>query len=125
MSDQSEQLPMLVQSLWRYPVKSMQGETCQELDMESNGVAGDRSWGVLDLTSNTVISAKRDGRLLEALASLTDGEVRVRLPGAQELDPRRRTRRESHKMVGTSGQIGRSSVARRRHIRSAGRFRAR
>jgi hypothetical protein len=87
MSDQSEQLPMLVQSLWRYPVKSMQGETCQELDMATNGVAGDRSWGVLDLTSNTVISAKRDGRLLEASASLTDGEVRVRLPGAQELDP--------------------------------------
>jgi uncharacterized protein YcbX len=79
--------PMMIQSLWRYPVKSMQGEVCLELDMEANGVAGDRSWGVLDLTSNTVISAKRDGRLLEASASLRDGEILVRLPGAQEIEP--------------------------------------
>ena len=87
MSGTSEERPMLVKSLWRYPVKSMQGEACEELEMETNGVAGDRSWGVLDLTSNTVISAKRDGRLLEAAATLRDGEVSVRLPGAQELDP--------------------------------------
>jgi uncharacterized protein YcbX len=87
MPDDSEKRPNVVQSLWRYPVKSMQGETCQELDVETIGVAGDRSWGVLDITSNTVISAKRDGRLLEAAATLHDGEVSVRLPGAQELDP--------------------------------------
>jgi uncharacterized protein len=78
---------MLVQSLWRYPVKSMQGEAREELDVDANGVTGDRSWGVLDLTSNTVISAKRDGRLLEASASLSDDELSVRLPGAQDLDP--------------------------------------
>lgn len=87
MLGESEQLPMLVQSLWRYPVKSMQGEACEELDVGTNGVARDRSWGVLDLTTNTVISAKRDGRLLEASASLSDGDVSVRLPGAQELEP--------------------------------------
>jgi hypothetical protein len=78
---------MLVKALWRYPVKSMQGEVCNELDMEANGIAGDRNWGVLDLTSNTVISAKRDGRLLEATATMRDGDVSVRLPGAQDLDP--------------------------------------
>ncbi len=78
---------MQVLSLWRYPVKSMQGESCDALDFDSNGVRGDRSFGVLDLESGTVISAKREGRLLEAEASLKSGGLTVKLPGAQELDP--------------------------------------
>lgn len=78
---------MNVRSLWRYPVKSMQGEPCDELHVESNGVRGDRSYGVLDLESGTVLSAKREGRLLEAEASLSSGELTVKLPGGQELGP--------------------------------------
>jgi uncharacterized protein YcbX len=76
-----------VQSLWRYPVKSMQGESCDELILEANGVVGDRSFGVMDLGSGTIISAKRDGRLLEAGASLASQELRVTLPSGQELEP--------------------------------------
>ncbi len=87
MSGNGGEQAMKVQSLWRYPVKSMQGETREELSLESQGVAGDRSFGVLDLTSQTIISAKRDGRLLEASATLSDGELSVRLPGGQELSP--------------------------------------
>jgi uncharacterized protein YcbX len=86
MSGNSGAQPMKVQSLWRYPVKSMQGETRDELKFESHGVVGDRSYGVFDLQSKTIISAKRDGRLLEASATLTNGELSVRLPGGQELD---------------------------------------
>jgi uncharacterized protein YcbX len=77
---------MRVASLWRFPVKSMQGETCTELEFERNGVANDRGFGVLDLESKTILSAKREGRLLEARASLVSDDVVVTLPGGQELD---------------------------------------
>jgi uncharacterized protein len=76
-----------VQSLWRYPVKSMQGEACQELQLSDVGVVGDRSFGVLDLASRTIISAKRDGRLLQAGARFSGEELLVGPPGREELAP--------------------------------------
>ncbi|MGB7653241.1 MAG: MOSC N-terminal beta barrel domain-containing protein [Acidimicrobiales bacterium] len=69
-----------VESLWRYPVKSMRGEAVEELRFEANGVVGDRSFGVLDVESGTVLSAKREGRLLEASAVLISGVLSVQLP---------------------------------------------
>jgi len=75
-----------VASLWRYPVKSMRGESCEELRFEERGVIGDRAFGVLDLASRTIVSAKRDGRLLYAVAATSSGELVVTLPGGQELD---------------------------------------
>jgi uncharacterized protein YcbX len=62
----------------------MWGESCDELAFEEHGVAGDRAFGVLDLRSRTVISAKREGQLLGATASLSSGELVVRLPDGQE-----------------------------------------
>jgi uncharacterized protein YcbX len=73
-----------IQSLRRYPVKSMQGETCQELNCTAHGVAGDRAYGVQDIESGTILSAKREGRLLEAAAFFTDGVLGVRLPDGDE-----------------------------------------
>jgi uncharacterized protein len=37
---------MKVAALWRYPVKSMLGEACREVDLGTNGVAGDRAFAV-------------------------------------------------------------------------------
>ena len=34
--------------LWRYPVKSMGGEDCERLALESRGIEGDRSHAVRD-----------------------------------------------------------------------------
>jgi uncharacterized protein len=62
----------------------MQGESVQELRFESNGVAGDRSFGVLDVENGTVLSAKREGRLLQASAALTSGVLSVRLLDGEE-----------------------------------------
>jgi uncharacterized protein YcbX len=73
-----------VKSLWRYPVKSMWGESCDRLSLEEHGVAGDRAFGVLDLGSQTVISAKREGRLLGATSSLASGVLVVKLPDGRE-----------------------------------------
>lgn len=78
---------MRIDSLWRYPVKSMQGERCAALELGPGGVAGDRDYGVFDVGSATVISAKRDGRLLEASATMSSGELRVAVPGGRPLPP--------------------------------------
>jgi uncharacterized protein YcbX len=78
---------MHVRGLWRYPVKSMQGETRAEVHLSGVGVSGDRSFGVLDVASRTIISAKRDGRLLEATARFRGEELLVGPPGGEELGP--------------------------------------
>ena len=76
---------MRITELRRYAVKSMQGESCDELRIAANGIDGDRGFGVLDVESGTIISAKREGRLLGASARLSDDGVRVRLPGGREM----------------------------------------
>ena len=78
---------MHVGALWRYPVKSMQGEPCEDLHLAPGGAVGDRSFGVLDVGSGTIVSAKRDGRLLESSARFWGNQVLVRLPGEEELAP--------------------------------------
>jgi uncharacterized protein YcbX len=74
-----------VAAVFRYPVKSMLGETCQALDLGAGGLAGDRVWAVIDRESGKVASAKRP-RLWRALlgcAARTDRDgrsVAVTLP---------------------------------------------
>lgn len=38
----------VVAELWRYPVKSMLGERCENVELDSRGVLGDRLWAVRD-----------------------------------------------------------------------------
>jgi uncharacterized protein len=71
---------MWIARLWRYPVKSMQGEEMTCLQVSGVGVAGDRRFGVLDVATGTVVSAKRDGRLLEARAMYAGVELAIALP---------------------------------------------
>jgi uncharacterized protein YcbX len=78
-----------IRGLWRYPVKSMQGEACTAVRLSDVGVVGDRSFGVLDVASQTIVSAKRDGRLLEAAARFSGQELLVMLPTGDELGPGR------------------------------------
>jgi len=84
VDDHARLVQARVQSLHRYPVKSMQGEIRGELACTPNGVVGDRAYGVQDLESGTILSAKREGRLLEAAAYFTDGVLGVRLPDGEE-----------------------------------------
>ena len=77
-----------VGELWRYPVKSMQGEELTACEVTRLGVVGDRAFGVRDIESGKVASAKQPrpwSRLLGCAATLvSDGEestgVVVRLP---------------------------------------------
>lgn len=60
-----------VAQLWRYPVKSMQGEQLDSAAVAAEGVEGDRRFVVLDAESGLIATAKRPrlwGRLLELRA---------------------------------------------------------
>src|SRR5581483_2402828 len=72
-------------AIHRYPVKSMQGEALDAADIDSRGIAGDRRWAVVDQATGKVLSAKRDGRLLEARACTTPASVTITLPSGTTL----------------------------------------
>jgi hypothetical protein len=48
-----------VETLHRYPVKSMLGETRETLSVSARGIDGDRSWALVDAATGKVASAKR------------------------------------------------------------------
>jgi uncharacterized protein YcbX len=73
-----------VAQVWRYPVKSMQGEQVERLELAQGGAAGDRGLAVVDPAARKVLSAKRYAALLEASARLVGGEVVVTLPDGGE-----------------------------------------
>jgi uncharacterized protein YcbX len=47
-----------VGALWRFPVKSMQGEAIHEAELTERGVVGDRGFALVDVDSGKVVSAK-------------------------------------------------------------------
>jgi hypothetical protein len=79
-----------VEEIWRFPVKSMAGERLTEATIGAEGILGDRTFAILDVTQGTVVSAS-DVRhfpgILDCRATVerTDhdgaiGSVRVTLP---------------------------------------------
>ena len=48
----------ILKSLWRYPVKSMQGEQLESSDISTKGLLGDRAYALWDRQTNRVASAK-------------------------------------------------------------------
>ena len=73
---------MNVAQLWRYPVKSMQGERVEHLRLDGTGAEHDRVWGIVDCSNDKVLSAKRTASLLDAAARLDErtGTVMITLP---------------------------------------------
>src|SRR5712692_8058986 len=47
-----------VAGLWRYPVKSMQGEDLDQVSVSDRGFLGDRAYALIDKESGKVGSAK-------------------------------------------------------------------
>jgi len=74
--------------LWRYPVKSLQGTPVDHIDLGTGGVEGDRHWGIVDVATGKVLTAKRWPALLEASAELTDDSdgVFLTLPDGSTLE---------------------------------------
>ena len=57
---------MRVVSLWRYPVKSMQGEELEAATIGDLGIVGDRQWALVDLATGLALTARRVPELLFA-----------------------------------------------------------
>lgn len=73
-----------VTQLWRYPVKSFQGEQVTSLDLAPGGAAGDRMLAVIDPAEGKVLSAKRYADLLMASARIDGAHVVLTLPDGRE-----------------------------------------
>ena len=64
-----------VEQLWRFPVKSMQGEPVEAFEVAERGVVGDRAWALIDVADGKVVSAKNPRKwkqVLELAAAFVD-----------------------------------------------------
>jgi uncharacterized protein YcbX len=58
----------VVTEVWRYPAKSMQGESLDAAELGTNGLAGDRGWAVRDERRGGIRGAKKIGGLMQLAA---------------------------------------------------------
>jgi uncharacterized protein len=70
-----------VAELWRYPVKSLQGERLTRAEVGPEGLAGDRQWALFDVATGLGLTARRVPDLLFLSGRLRPGGgVEVVLP---------------------------------------------
>jgi uncharacterized protein YcbX len=70
-----------VAELWRYPVKSLQGERLSSAEVGPEGLAGDRQWALFDTATGYGLTARRLPDLLFLTGRLrADGRAEVVLP---------------------------------------------
>jgi uncharacterized protein YcbX len=69
-----------VVALWRYPVKSMQGELLERVAVDRRGLEHDRHWSLLDRRTGFTLTARRQPELLFAAAHFEAGQPRITLP---------------------------------------------
>jgi uncharacterized protein len=78
---------MQVLELWRFPVKSLQGERLGSAELGPGGIAGDRQWALFDVATGFGLTARREPDLLFAAARVrSDGGVDVVLPDGTVTD---------------------------------------
>jgi uncharacterized protein YcbX len=67
--------------LWRYPVKSLQGEPLESAAVTADGLEGDRRFALYDVATGFGLTARRVPQLLFASARLRpDGTAEITLP---------------------------------------------
>lgn len=72
---------MRVAELWRFPVKSLQGERLETAALGSEGIPGDRGWAIFDTATGLGLTGRREPALLFGAARLTPGgELEITLP---------------------------------------------
>lgn len=107
---------MDVAGLWRYPVKSLQGEPVETLTVQVDGVVGDRTWGIRDEATGRILTARRRPAMLAAAAVDDGGTPVITLPdGTQLAGPGRSTDRVlsdwlggAVSLVSSTGRSGRA-----------------
>ncbi|WP_137390102.1 MOSC domain-containing protein [Rhodoligotrophos defluvii] len=73
-----------VQTIWRYPVSSLGGESLDEAELDATGVVGDRLWGIVDAETGAIAKPEAEKRWRvtpEVLARLSASEIEVQIPG--------------------------------------------
>lgn len=72
---------MRVLELWRFPVKSLQGEQIEVAEFGAQGIDGDRRYAIFDLATGYGLTARRAPEMLFASARTVEGgRVEVTLP---------------------------------------------
>ena len=66
---------MKVAQIWRYPVKSLQGERVSQIEAGPYGLAGDRHWAIVDAATGLALTARREPALLYLSAAVVGSEV--------------------------------------------------
>ena len=74
-----------VAEIWRYPVKSMQGERLERGMVGELGLDGDRRWALRDTATGKLVTGKQNRDILMASARLDGDGVLVTLPDGTEL----------------------------------------
>jgi uncharacterized protein YcbX len=70
-----------IAELWRYPVKSLQGERLDAVAVTADGLDGDRQFAIYDLESGLGLTGRRAPELLFASARMrADGTAEITLP---------------------------------------------
>jgi MOSC domain-containing protein len=69
----------VVTAIWRHPVKSLLGETIERIEVTACGLLGDRAFGVREVATGAILSAKHSEALFRAAARAEDGGVVVRI----------------------------------------------
>jgi uncharacterized protein YcbX len=67
----------------------MGGERLTSAEVGELGIVGDRGWGVFDVDTGTVLTARRTPELLFASARVDDGDVIITIPDIGDVDSRR------------------------------------
>lgn len=73
----------VIAHLNRFPVKSMQGDSPEAVDLDDDGIVGDRIWALRDVATDKLVSAKRPRLWRSALDCTVTGlgdAVAVTLP---------------------------------------------
>lgn len=75
---------MHITQLWRYPVKSLAGESLTSVQVEAGGLAHDRSYALVDRSeklNGKLLTARRAAAMLSFSAAVTPGgQVEIRTP---------------------------------------------
>jgi len=70
-----------VAELWRFPVKSLQGERLDAAEIGRAGIPGDRGWAIFDAETGLGLTGRREPALLFGAARLdAAGRVEITLP---------------------------------------------
>ena len=107
----------VVAQLWRYPVKSIQGEPLAAGEVHADGLDGDRCWGVRDERTGRARTGRREPRLLEAAASLNEGAEPVTNFPTGPVSSRQSTRLTADCRAGWKARCPSSSSGARRSRR--------